>query len=110
MGHYQLVKKINRLIEVEQRNEKRYKDYFLDKYRKSANEGMCPCCGEEEETVKHLFVECNNESIIEMSVRNKGRGEERQLLWYNRNVYLTKMAAFGCTSFYKTKGHSPFIQ
>jgi hypothetical protein len=61
--------KINRLIEVEQRNEKRYKDYFLDKYGKSANEEMCLYCGEEEETVKHLFVECNNESIIKMRIR-----------------------------------------
>jgi hypothetical protein len=41
------------------------------------------------------------------SVRNKSRRGERQLLWYNRNIYLTKTAAFGCASFYKTKGHSP---
>jgi hypothetical protein len=57
------------LIEVEQRNEKRYKDLFLEKYRKSANEGMCPCCGEEEETVKYLFVEYNNKSIMKMRIR-----------------------------------------
>jgi hypothetical protein len=44
---------------------------------------------------------------IPSHVRNKGRGGERQLLWYNRNVYLTKTTAFGRASFYKTKGHSP---
>jgi hypothetical protein len=43
-------------------------------------------------------------------VRNKDRGGERQLLWYNRNVYLTKTAAFRCASFYKMKRHSPLIQ
>jgi hypothetical protein len=68
-GSLPTCEKINQLIEVEQRNEKRYKDYFLDKYRKSIDKGMCPCCGEEEETVKHLFVEYNNESIIEMRTR-----------------------------------------
>jgi hypothetical protein len=30
---------------------------------------MCPCCGEEKETIKHLFVECNNENIIEMRTK-----------------------------------------
>jgi hypothetical protein len=30
---------------------------------------MCPYCGEEEETVKHLFVKCNSESILEMRTR-----------------------------------------
>jgi hypothetical protein len=68
-GSLSICKKINQLIEVEQRNEKRYKDYFLDKYRKSANKGICLYCSKEKEIVKHLFVECNNKSIIEMRTR-----------------------------------------
>jgi hypothetical protein len=85
-----ICEKINRLIEVKQRNEKRYKDYFLDKYRKSANEGMCPCYEEEEETVKHLFVEYNNESIIEMKTRlprqiNRAIAKHVEDVWVNTN-------------------------
>ena len=68
-GSLPTCKNINRLIEVKQRNERRYKDYFLDKYGKSANKGLCPYCREELDTIKHLFVECNNESIIEMRTR-----------------------------------------
>jgi hypothetical protein len=79
-GSLSTCEKINQLIEVKQRNEKRYKDYFLDKYGKFANEGI---------------------------IRNKGREGERQLLWYNRNIYLIKTTAFGRASFYKTKRHSP---
>jgi hypothetical protein len=82
--------KINRLIEVEQRNKKRYKDYFLDKYGKSANEGMCSCCRKEEELIKHLFVKCNNESIIEMRTRlprqiNRAIVKHVEDVWVNTN-------------------------
>jgi hypothetical protein len=45
------------LVEVEQRNEKRYKDYFLDNYEKSTNEEIYPYCRQKEETVKHLFMD-----------------------------------------------------
>jgi hypothetical protein len=47
-GSLPTCKQINQLMEIEQRNEKRYKDYFLDKYERSANEGMCLCCGEKD--------------------------------------------------------------
>jgi hypothetical protein len=82
--------KITRLIEVEQRNEKRYKDYFLDKYGKSANKGMCPCCEEEKETVKYLFVECNNENIIEIRTKlpkqiNRAIAKHVEDVWVNTN-------------------------
>jgi hypothetical protein len=51
---------------------------------------MCPCCEEEEETVKHLFVECNNESIIEMRTRlprqiNRAIAKYVEDVWVNTN-------------------------
>jgi hypothetical protein len=51
---------------------------------------MCPCYREEEETVKHLFVECNNESIIEMKTRlskqiNRAITKHVKDVWVNTN-------------------------
>jgi hypothetical protein len=52
---------------------------------------MCPCCGEKEEIVKHLFVECNNENIIEMRTRlsrqiNRAIAKHVEDVWVNTNI------------------------
>jgi hypothetical protein len=51
---------------------------------------MCPCCGEEKETVKHLFVECNNKSITEMRTKlprqiNRAIAKHVEDVWVNTN-------------------------
>jgi hypothetical protein len=50
---------------------------------------MCLCCGKEE-TVKHLFVECNNKSIIEMRTKlprqiNRAITKHVEDVWVNTN-------------------------
>ena len=61
--------KINRLIIAEQHNSNGKSNYYTNKYEKSANDGMCPCCREQEETVKHLFHECTDDIISEMRTK-----------------------------------------
>ena len=61
--------KINRLVEVEKLSNNN--GYYQTKYQKHTNEGLCPCCGQAEETVKHLFFECENNQIEEISRRSQ---------------------------------------
>jgi hypothetical protein len=51
---------------------------------------MCLCCREKKETVKHLFVECNNKNIIEMRTEllkqiNRVFAKHVEDVWVNTN-------------------------
>ena len=63
--------KINRLVEVEKLSNNN--GYYQTKYQKHTNEGLCPCCGQAEETVKHLFFECENNQIEEIREQLKSQ-------------------------------------
>ena len=63
--------KINRIVEKEQKYGKN--DFYSKRYEKYTNEGYCPCCNEDYETVEHLFAHCQNEDIKEI----------RQGVYYN---------------------------
>jgi hypothetical protein len=54
--------KLKRLVDVEQNKDTENK-YYTNKYEKYTNEGMCPCCNQETETIRHLFFECENEFV-----------------------------------------------
>ena len=54
--------KMNRLINKEGKHENQ--DFYFNKYGKVENNGYCPCCNEYKETVQHLFVECEDETIV----------------------------------------------
>lgn len=59
--------KLNRLVKKEQKNtSENNKYYYTNKYGTKTNDGMCPCCGEDEETTRHLFFECENQTITEL--------------------------------------------
>ena len=64
-----LCKKINKLVVKEQTDnvfrEKQY-DFYSKRYEKYTNNGLCPCCNKEEETTRHLFYECKNNTIKEL--------------------------------------------
>ena len=61
--------KMDRLVKAEQENS----NYYKEKYGYHANEGMCPCCGKEIETNKHLFIECENAQVTNIRYKlNKG--------------------------------------
>jgi hypothetical protein len=56
---------------------------------------MCLCCGKEKETVKHLFVECDNENIIEMRTKlprqiNRAIAKHVEDIWVNTNFIKLK--------------------
>ena len=56
--------KINNIVKKENRygynNEN---GFYTKRYGKYTNDGLCPCCGQENETVEHLFAHCENEYI-----------------------------------------------
>ena len=61
--------KMNRLVQTEKTNNiktTKKSDYYTLKYEKYTNDGMCPCCGQKQETVRHLFYECKNQQIEEI--------------------------------------------
>jgi len=56
--------KIDRLVQIEKSNG-RSSTFYKDKYERHTNEGLCPCCLQETETVRHLFFECEHPKLIE---------------------------------------------
>ena len=61
--------KINKLVEKEKQQNTRARattDLYISRYDKIKNNGLCPCCNTEEETVRHLFFECEHRKIIEI--------------------------------------------
>ncbi len=64
-GSLPTCEKMNNLVqnELEHPNNQRF---YADKYEHVANEGLCPCCHKETETIKHLFIECQNETIADI--------------------------------------------
>ena len=46
--------KINRIVQKEKRS-KYNNDFYSKKYEKYTNNGICPCCKKEVETVEHLL-------------------------------------------------------
>ena len=57
--------KINRLVESES-NRPYGNQFYTEKYSQHANNGLCPCCNTEQETIQHLFVDCQDEEIKEI--------------------------------------------
>jgi len=57
--------KIDRLVQIE-KNSAYNSTFYTDKYDKHTNEGLCPCCFQEKETVRHLFFECESPKITEI--------------------------------------------
>jgi hypothetical protein len=57
-GSLPTCEKINRLVQASP-------DFFSEKYAKVTNNGLCPCCGEAPETIRHLFMECQHPDISE---------------------------------------------
>ena len=80
-GSIPTCEKINRIVNSEK--DSHYgSTFYQDKYSKYTNEGLCPCCNEQPETVKHLFVECQNEQVC----RQRGKLHRKvQLTILNRN-------------------------
>ena len=61
--------KMDRLVSAEKSNNNKYNTestFFSKKYEKVTNNGDCPCCGKEKETIRHLFGECTNPDIQHM--------------------------------------------
>ena len=57
--------KINRLVNIESNNTKS-NNYYTNKYDRYTNGGLCPCCLQETETVRHLFFECEHPKLVEI--------------------------------------------
>ena len=58
-GSLPTCEKMDRLVKAS-------RDFFTEKYARVANDGLCPCCGEAPETIRHLFVECQHQDIYEL--------------------------------------------
>ena len=41
-------------------------EFYAKKYLKYTNNGMCPCCNAEKETIQHLFYNCENNILTEL--------------------------------------------
>ena len=60
--------KMNRIV-TKEKNYFKYIEgdgFYSQKYDKYTNDGYCPCCGQDYETVEHLFAHCENEEILEL--------------------------------------------
>ena len=57
--------KINRLVEKE-RNNNYSNDFYSQRYESYTNDGYCPCCNQDIETIEHLFAHCQNEDIVDI--------------------------------------------
>ena len=64
-GSLPTCEKMNRLVETEMYGNYS-SSFYTEKYGRVTNEGYCPCCDDKPETIRHLFVECQNEQIQEI--------------------------------------------
>ena len=60
-----ICEKINRIVKKE-KGSRYNNDFYSNKYEKYTNNGICPCCNKEIETVEHLFAHCDNEEVKQM--------------------------------------------